>query len=128
MGVANGPLTPFADGVWVDTGPVRFLGLQLTATMAVLRLGDASPLLYAPLAMTPERRAAVEGLGRVAHLLKSRARGGLAKENELFLEGASSDPCAGGFRDDADRRVKRDGQCAGYLGVSFIKVPTAVAK
>jgi hypothetical protein len=68
MGVADGPLIPFADGVWVDTEPVRFLGLQLTATMAVLRLGDGSLLLYAPLAMTPERRAAVEGLGRVAHL------------------------------------------------------------
>jgi len=66
--VADGPLISFADGVWVDTGPVRFLGLQLTATMAVLRLGDSSLLLYAPLAMTPERRAAVEGLGRVAHL------------------------------------------------------------
>jgi hypothetical protein len=36
--------------------------------MAVLRLGDDSLLLYSPLAMTAERRAAVESLGRVAHL------------------------------------------------------------
>jgi hypothetical protein len=47
---------------------VRFLGLKLTATMTVLRLGDGSLLLYSPVAMTPERRAAVEALGRVAHL------------------------------------------------------------
>jgi hypothetical protein len=68
MVVANGTLTPFADGVWVDTEPVRFLGLRLTATMAVLRLGNESLLLYSQVAMTPERRAAVEALGPVAHL------------------------------------------------------------
>src|SRR5437660_1311709 len=68
MVVADGPLTPFAEGIWVGTEPVRFLGLQLTATMAVLRLGDDSLLLYAPVAMTPERRVAVEALGPVAHL------------------------------------------------------------
>src|SRR5262249_17619411 len=69
MSVAREPLTAFADGVWVATEPARFLGLHLTATMAVLRLdGDGGPLLYSPGAMTPERRAAVEALGRVAHL------------------------------------------------------------
>jgi hypothetical protein len=66
--VADGPLTPFADGVWVDSAPVRFLGMRLTATMAVLRLSDNSLLLYSPLAMTAERRAAIETLGSVAHL------------------------------------------------------------
>jgi hypothetical protein len=68
MVVADGTLTPFAEGVWVDTEPVRFLGLRLMATMAVLRLGDESLLLYSPVAMTPERRVAVEELGPVAHL------------------------------------------------------------
>ena len=61
-------LTPFSDGVWIDTAPVRFLGLRLTANMTVLRLPDGNLLLYSPVAMTPERRAAVEALGRVAHL------------------------------------------------------------
>jgi hypothetical protein len=61
-------LTPVADGVWVDSAPVRILGTRLTATMTVLRLGDGSLLLHAPIAMTPGRRAAVEALGRVAHL------------------------------------------------------------
>src|SRR5262245_22705758 len=36
--------------------------------MTVLRLGDGSLLLHSPIAMTPERRAAVEKLGPVAHL------------------------------------------------------------
>lgn len=61
-------LTPFAEGLWLDAQPVRIVGTQLTATMAVLRLGDGELLLYSPIQMTPERRVAVEGLGRVAHL------------------------------------------------------------
>ena len=61
-------LTPFADGIWISTEPVRFLGLRLTSTMTVIRLGDGSLLLYSPVAMTPARRAAVDALGSVAHL------------------------------------------------------------
>jgi hypothetical protein len=61
-------LNPFADGVWLAAEPVRILGMPLTATMTVLRLGDKSLLLYSPVAMTPERRAAVAALGPVAHL------------------------------------------------------------
>jgi len=68
MVVADGPLIPFAEGVWVDIAPVRFLGMRLTATMTVLRLSDGTLLLYSPLALTTERRAAVEALGPVAHL------------------------------------------------------------
>lgn len=64
----GGVPTPFADGVSLDEAPVRFLGMRLHATMTVIRLGDASLLLHSPVAMTPERRAAVEALGRVAHL------------------------------------------------------------
>jgi len=68
MAVAVRPLTPFAEGVWIDTAPVRFLGMQLTSTMTVLRLGDGNLLLHSPLALTPERRAAIEALGPVGHL------------------------------------------------------------
>jgi hypothetical protein len=68
MDHAEGSLAPFAEGMWVTAGPVRFLGLQLTSTMTVLRLGDGSLLLHSPVAMTSERRAAVEALGPVAHL------------------------------------------------------------
>jgi len=52
----------------VGTGPVRIVGMPLTTTMAVLRLPDERLLLYSPVAMTPERRAAVDALGSVAHL------------------------------------------------------------
>ena len=68
MVLADRSLTPFSDGVWVDSAPVRFLGMQLTATMTVLRLSDGTLLLYSPLALTPERRAVIEGFGPVAHL------------------------------------------------------------
>jgi hypothetical protein len=68
MTTAAGRLTSIAEGIWMDTEPVSFLGLRLTANMVVLRLADQSLLLYSPLSLTPERRAAVEALGPVAHL------------------------------------------------------------
>lgn len=61
-------LTPFAEGIWLDTQPINILGMPLTVTMAILRLRDESLLLYSPITMTPARRAAVEAIGRVAHL------------------------------------------------------------
>lgn len=61
-------LVPFADGIWVSAEPVSFLGMRLTATMTLLRLGDDTLLAYSPVALTPSRRAAVEALGRVTHL------------------------------------------------------------
>lgn len=60
-------LERFADGVWVDAGPVSFLGLRLTASMTVVAVPDGL-LVIAPLPLTPERRAAVTALGAVAHL------------------------------------------------------------
>jgi hypothetical protein len=42
--------------------------MKLTSTMTVLRLADGTLLLYSPLSMTPERRAAIDALGVVAHL------------------------------------------------------------
>lgn len=65
---AADPVIPFADGVWLATQPVVHLGLHLTATMAALRLADASLLVYSPVALTPARRAAIAALGPVAHL------------------------------------------------------------
>jgi hypothetical protein len=68
MAIDDIELTAFAEGVWIDTAPVRILGMQLTATMTVLRLGDGGLLLHSPIAMTAERRGAVDRLGPVAHL------------------------------------------------------------
>jgi hypothetical protein len=61
-------LKPFRDGVWCESGPVRFLGLRLTATMTVLRLNGDELLVHSPLPLTAERRAQVTALGCVAHL------------------------------------------------------------
>ncbi|MCU0699960.1 MAG: hypothetical protein MUC96_25925 [Myxococcaceae bacterium] len=55
------------EGVWMDTAPVQFLGLQLTANMTVLRLRDGL-LVHSPIPLTPDRRRAVEALGPVTHL------------------------------------------------------------
>jgi hypothetical protein len=61
-------LVPFADGVWLGTGPVRIVGMPLSTTMTVLRLAEGQLLVHSPVAVTPARRAAVDALGAVAHL------------------------------------------------------------
>ena len=61
-------LTALGDGVWFECGPVSFLGLRLTATMTVLRIGDGTVLVHSPLPFTGERKSRVSELGPVAHL------------------------------------------------------------
>lgn len=61
-------LISFGSGIWLRDAPVSFLGLRLTTTMVFLRLTDGSLVVYSPVALTPETRAAAEALGRVAHL------------------------------------------------------------
>jgi hypothetical protein len=65
-----GTLTPFGPGIWTATDPIRipYVGVRVTATMAVVELPGQGVLLFSPVEMTPERRAAVESLGKVAHL------------------------------------------------------------
>src|SRR5688500_5387843 len=67
-------LTSFATGVFYEKAPVRILGTRLTSTMTVLALAEPGDLLVvSPIALTPERRAAVERLGRVKHLYAPNA-------------------------------------------------------
>jgi hypothetical protein len=61
-------LTALAEGVWCDSGPVRIVGMRLTATMTVLALERDELLVHSPIALTPERQAAIGKLGRVTHL------------------------------------------------------------
>lgn len=61
-------VTPFFEGLWIEIGPAKILGMRLTTTMTVLRLDDESLLVHSPLALTAERRAAVDSLGVVRHL------------------------------------------------------------
>ena len=68
MDTTSDTLVGFADGVWLSPSAVRFLGMRLTSTMVVLRLGDGTLLVWSPVALTAERRAAVEALGPVTHL------------------------------------------------------------
>ena len=60
-------LTQFGEGIWCDAGPVRIVGMPLTAAMTVLRVGPGL-LVHSPLPLSDERRAAVEALGPVTHL------------------------------------------------------------
>jgi hypothetical protein len=62
------PLVPFVDGVWLGTSPVSIVGMRLASTMTVLRLADGGLLVHSPVALSAERRAAVEALGPVRHL------------------------------------------------------------
>src|SRR4051812_23588788 len=68
MDTPPGDLVEFAEGIWLASDPVRIVGMPMTSTMTVLRLGDGGLLLYSPVGLTPERRAAVEAVGPVAHL------------------------------------------------------------
>jgi hypothetical protein len=63
-------LAPFAAGIWTARDPVRipYVGVCVTATMAVVELPGQALLLFSPLEMTPERRAAVEAVGTVKHI------------------------------------------------------------
>jgi hypothetical protein len=61
-------LVPFGEGVWIATGPANIVGMRLTATMALLRLGDGSLVAYSPIELTPERKEAVEALGPLGHV------------------------------------------------------------
>lgn len=60
--------TVLAPDIWVDFEPVRVVGTKLSATMTVLRLADGCLLVHSPVALTSERRIAVERLGHVKHL------------------------------------------------------------
>ena len=53
-------LTRRAAGVWTTDDPVHIVGMPLHATMAVVELNGGRLLLFSPVEMTPERRAAIE--------------------------------------------------------------------
>lgn len=63
-----GVLRPVSEGVWVEAGPVRIVGMPLESTMTVLALADGGLVVCSPLPLVPARRAAVEALGTVRHL------------------------------------------------------------
>ncbi len=58
-------LEHLVDGIWTEEAPQRFMGLDMGTRMTVVRLEDGGLLLYASIAATDERKAAVAALGRV---------------------------------------------------------------
>jgi hypothetical protein len=68
MDADHQPLSSFAEGIWIAAAPLTYLGMRLTATMTVIRLGGGALLVCSPVALTPARRAEVDALGTVGHL------------------------------------------------------------
>ncbi len=62
------PFRNLDGGVFLATDAVRILGMELTATMAVLQVGGGDLLVWSPVGATEERLAAVRELGAVEHL------------------------------------------------------------
>jgi len=57
--------TPFADEVWVETRPARFLGLESGTRMTLVRLSSGGLFVHSPVALDAATRAAVDALGEV---------------------------------------------------------------
>lgn len=65
MAIAETPLLPFADEIWIKRVPLRFFGLQIGTRMSVIRLRDGGLFVHSPVVATAETRAAVDVLGAV---------------------------------------------------------------
>lgn len=63
-------LQEFGSGLWLADGPVvtAAIGFHYPTRMAVIRLSDASLLVWSPIALSDEIRSALSALGEVHHL------------------------------------------------------------
>lgn len=60
----------FAEDVWiVDGGPINAMGLKLPVRMTIVRLKNGDLLLHSPTPFSTELAKAVDGFGRVRHLV-----------------------------------------------------------
>jgi hypothetical protein len=57
------------EGLWVAAAPLSYFGLRLGTRMTVVRLAGGDLWVHSPVALSPPLRAAVDALGRVAHLV-----------------------------------------------------------
>lgn len=64
-------LAAFGTEIWIADGPqvVAAIGFHYPTRMAVIRLTGGDLFVWSPTALTPELRAEVDALGRVAHLV-----------------------------------------------------------
>ena len=64
-------LVPFAENVWLLEGDdVRFLGVPFQTRSVIIRLPNGNIWVHSPVALTPERIAAVSALGPVSYLVE----------------------------------------------------------
>lgn len=64
-------LQPFGQGIWIADGPqvIAAAGFHYPTRMAVMRLSAGGLLVWSPVQLTPDLRAAVDALGPVAHIV-----------------------------------------------------------
>lgn len=64
-------LHPLAENLWLAEGPVvtAALGFHYPTRMAVIRLAAGDLVIWSPVALSADLRAAVDALGPVAHLI-----------------------------------------------------------
>lgn len=62
-------LHPIDEGLWVADDPLRFLGIEVGARMAVVRLNDGGLLVHSPLEAAPALVDEVKALGPITHLV-----------------------------------------------------------
>jgi len=61
---------PFGEDIWLlDGDRIRMYRIPFGTRMTAVRLGDGRVWLHSPVAATPERVAAIEALGPVAHVV-----------------------------------------------------------
>ena len=58
-------LIAFAEDVWADARPLRFLGVEMGTRMTVVRLANGGLFVHSPVALDAETKAAVDALGPV---------------------------------------------------------------
>ena len=60
----------FGHEIWIADGPdVAVAGFHYPTRMAVIRLADGDLFVWSPIRLADDLRAAVDGLGRVAHIV-----------------------------------------------------------
>jgi hypothetical protein len=71
MGTNEGPLISVAPDVWQVRAPAMKMpgGFRMPIASTLLRLPDRSLLLYSPVPLDEAARAAIAGLGEVAHIV-----------------------------------------------------------
>lgn len=58
-------LQSFDEGVWIDTRPAKFWGVETGSRMTVVRLSEGGLFVHSPVALDEETRREIDALGEV---------------------------------------------------------------